>query len=953
MPKVGDCFHCGEALPKEPFFVPILGKNRAMCCLGCQLAAQSIMEAGLEQYYLDRQSISRVAPMPTALDFGIYNHDDIKAQFTYEEAGAMMAELSVVGLRCAACSWLIERRLSQMAGVGLCQVNLTSQRLRVSWNDDKTNIGAILQAVNEIGYEARPYRQDTHEAQLKRHNKILLIRLGIAAIGTMQAMMFSIGLYFGDYSGMAIEHRNFLRTVAMIVSVPVVFYAGKPFFVSALSAIKARQVNMDVPVSIALLLTFLASAWAVFSQAGETYFDSVSMFVFFLLAGRYVESNARIKAATMASDLLTVTPKLVNRLGHNQALLMAISAGSATFGNSNRDNVKGDDVKGSDVKSGVKDNDVKDNISNSNTVDTNVGVYFDKTYADKVDAFVTVTKSDTTKSDTTKIWDDKALNEWLKTRPTTPNLTHNVIAGDVVQVNAGDELLGDGILLSRFANVSQSLLTGESDLIAKQRGDKLLGGSQNDAEPLIMLITKDKKNSELALIDRLISRATSEKPKIAIEADRIARWFVGRVLVLAVLVFVGWWWIDPAQAIWATVAVLVATCPCALSLATPIALTVATNRLARHSLLVTRGHTLPTLACITHVAFDKTGTLTRGVPTLLGVDVVANKTIWANDTALTNDTTINNETVSHSTENNSYCNANGDSFNSNNDIAIDSDKQNLINIAAALEIGSHHPVAHSLQLATKGHHLPKVQELSHHAGGGVQARIAGKLWRIGHKAFATDGQSAGQRVSYVAGEKAKTASLSIALSVNDGDEWHIVAWFYFNDPLRDDVKQMLSNFQDANIHPIMLTGDPSDKARQLGQSLGIESHTGLLPSDKVAHIKQLQAQGAVVLMVGDGVNDAPVLAAADVSLAMAKASDLAQVAADGVLLSEQLTPITDALATAKKTQIVIRQNLRWAFLYNSVVIIPAMMGYVPPWLAAIGMSLSSLLVVLNALRLKR
>lgn len=907
--------------------MPILGKNRAMCCLGCQLAAQSIMEAGLEQYYLDRQSISRVAPMPTALDFGIYNHDDIKAQFTYEEAGAMMAELSVVGLRCAACSWLIERRLSQMAGVGLCQVNLTSQRLRVSWNDDKTNIGAILQAVNEIGYEARPYRQDTHEAQLKRHNKVLLVRLGIAAIGTMQAMMFSIGLYFGDYSGMAIEHRNFLRTVAMIVSVPVVFYAGKPFFVSALSAIKARQVNMDVPVSIALLLTFLASAWAVFSQSGETYFDSVSMFVFFLLAGRYVESNARIKAATMASDLLTVTPKLVNRLGHNQALLMAMTGGSgAGVGNINTANVNVDNAN-------------VDSVNNANFNSANLG------------------NVNVRKDDTATVWDDKALDEWLKTRPTTPNLTHNVIAGDVVQVNAGDELLGDGILLSRFANVSQSLLTGESDLVAKQRGDKLLGGSQNDAEPLIMLITKDKKNSELALIDRLISRATSEKPKIAIEADRMARWFVGRVLVLAVLVFVGWWWIDPTQAIWATVAVLVATCPCALSLATPIALTVATNRLARHSLLVTRGHTLPTLACITHIAFDKTGTLTRGVPTLLGMDVVATKAIWANDTALTNDTTINNETVSHSTENNSYCNANGDSFNSNNDIAIDndidSDKQNLINIAAALEMGSHHPVAHSLQLATKGHHLPKVQELSHHAGGGVQARIAGKLWRIGHKAFATDGQSAGQRVSYVAGEKAKTASLSIALSVNEGNEWHIVAWFYFNDPLRDDVKQMLSNFQDANIHPIMLTGDPSDKARQLGQSLGIESHTGLLPSDKVAHIKQLQAQGAVVLMVGDGVNDAPVLAAADVSLAMAKASDLAQVAADGILLSEQLTPITDAFATAKKTQTVIRQNLRWAFLYNSVVIIPAMMGYVPPWLAAIGMSLSSLLVVLNALRLKR
>ena len=303
LPLAGHCFHCGDPVPEPPFYTEILGQSREMCCMGCQLASESIVEAGLEQYYLDRSEINRTASLPTQLTrLEAYDHEEIKSQFVYAQDGMSVAELSVNNLRCAACTWLIESRLDELEGISKCQVNLTNQRMRVIWNESRLPISRILAVINEIGYEARPYRQDTHEAMLARHNNQMLLRLGIAALGSMQAMMYAVAIYFGEYSDMLIFQRDFLRWVSLFVSTPVFFYAGIPFFTSAWSAIRARQVNMDVPVSIALVVTFFASLYATVTGQGETYYDSVSMFIFFLLAGRYIEHNARLKAATMAND---------------------------------------------------------------------------------------------------------------------------------------------------------------------------------------------------------------------------------------------------------------------------------------------------------------------------------------------------------------------------------------------------------------------------------------------------------------------------------------------------------------------------------------------------------------------------------------------------------------------------------------------------------------------------
>ena len=450
-------------------------------------------------------------------------------------------------------------------------------------------------------------------------------------------------------------------------------------------------------------------------------------------------------------------------------------------------------------------------------------------------------------------------------------------------------------------------------MIIKSQGDYIVGGAQNDSQPFEMLVTALPADSQIGLIDRLMNRAMSEKPKLAQQADKLARWFVARILVLSVLVFIGWYIVDPSQAIWATVAVLVATCPCALSLATPIALTVATNRLASYGFLTTRGHTLQTLAEITHVAFDKTGTLTYGKPNLLNIELLKD-----NDTA-----TATNE-----------------------------QKDTVLAIAAALEVGSRHPIAHALLTAAYQLHLPSTQALQHYPAGGVEAMIDGVLYRIGHVDFALNDADNDMVIDLVS----QRASSAVVLSCqqNDSVTWQALACFYFNDKVRDSAKAMLDTLKELGIETVMLTGDPSPQALVLAERLGMHSaYNGLSPTDKVTHIQKLQAKGGVVLMVGDGINDAPVLAAADVSTSIAGAADLAQVSSDSIILNGQIDAITAAKRISDKTERIIKQNFRWALIYNGSVLIPAALGYVPPWLAAIGMSLSSLFVVLNALRLKR
>ncbi|TXD98193.1 heavy metal translocating P-type ATPase [Psychrobacter frigidicola] len=940
LPPAGHCFHCGDPVPKPPFHTDVLGSSREMCCMGCQLASQSIVEAGLEQYYLDRSEINRTASLPTQLtQLEAYDHAEIKSQFVYAQDGLSVAELSVNNLRCVACTWLIESRLYEIDGISKCQVNLTNQRMRIVWDETKLPISHILAVINEIGYEAKPYRQDTHEAMLAKHNNKMLLRLGIAALGAMQAMMYAVALYFGEHSGMLILQRDFLRWVSLFVSIPVFFYAGVPFFTSAWSAVRARQVNMDVPVSIALIVTFFASLYATITGHGQTYYDSVSMFIFFLLAGRYIEHNARLKAATMANDLVVVEPILVQKIAEDKDAAELILQQMAQSTDNNVFDATADISDNLPVQNSALSNNtsfLKANTEVDTLVATAPSTLPD--FMKKMDASVQKVTSIIAQE-----WQQATRQQPLSNDQKQMVTAQSLQVGDIVMIEAGAEIISDGILLSQTATVSQSLLTGEGDLIIKGQGDYIVGGAQNDSQPFEMLVTALPEDSQIGLIDRLMNRAMSEKPKLAQQADKLARWFVARILVLSVLVFIGWYIVDPSQAIWATVAVLVATCPCALSLATPIALTVATNRLASYGFLTTRGHTLQTLAEITHVAFDKTGTLTYGKPNLLNIELLP----------------AANESLAHESSINEPASVR---------------KDELLSIAAALEVGSRHPIAHALLTAAYQLHLPATQDLTLYPSGGVEANIDGMLYRIGHVDFALDRKANHEKLSDANTSNNLTidltsnrASSAVVLSCyplsvesdivpdsNQSNSWQALACFYFNDKVRDTAQPMLDKLKALGLESVMLTGDPSPQALIMAKSLGMQSaHNGLSPSDKVNHIQQLQAQNAVVLMVGDGINDAPVLAAADVSTSIAGAADLAQVSSDSIILNGQIEAIVAAKRIADKTERIIKQNFRWALSYNGIVLLPAALGYVPPWLAAIGMSLSSLFVVLNALRLKR
>jgi Cu2+-exporting ATPase len=617
-------------------------------------------------------------------------------------------------------------------------------------------------------------------------------------------------VYLAD-GDMTPDIEQLMRWASLILTVPVIGYSAAPFFVSAWRDLRLHRVGMDVPVALGVGAAFAASVWATLIAAGEVYFDSVTMFVFFLLSGRYLEMMARQKAARSVETLARAIPAFATRL--------AGWPGSA----------EGEHVAVAELR-----------------------------------------------------------------------------VGDAVQIRPGETVPADGFVLEGASAADESLLTGESRPVPKAAGDALIGGSVNTASPLVMRVERVGEATRVAAIQRLMERAAAEKPRLVEMADRVAGRFIVALLVLAVATALGWWLIDPSRALWVFVAVLVVSCPCALSLATPAALTVATGALAARGVLVTRGHAIEALARADRFIFDKTGTLTLGRMALVEV------------------------------------------------MPIRDDAARALALAAALERGSEHPIARALAAGVAGaegagaNAAIAVDGLRATTGAGVEGTIDGRVWRLGRPAFV--GASHGKALPADIETQVGAGDTVIALGNEEG--WQ--AFFRLSDGLRPEAAGMATKLAAAGVKLSIFSGDLPAAAVRVGSALGIaDARGGLSPEDKHAALRALQEAGETVAMVGDGVNDAPVLAQAQVSIAMGGGADLARANADVVLLGNDLQALPEGLALARRTVRIVRQNLVWAFAYNFLAIPLAMAGWVTPWMAGIGMSASSLLVVLNALRLQR
>ena len=805
-----ECYHCGLPVPPQTrHFVAIDGVERRMCCVGCEAVARSIVDNGLSDYYRHRDAMPepQKEALPAELqELGLFDHPDFQKSFV-EPVGEHEREASLIleGITCAACVWLNEQHVSRQPGVSLVDINYATRRARVRWDERRTRLSDILAAIQAIGYRAYPYDAERSEQIAQRERRSMLWRVFVAGFGMMQVMMYAFPAYLAGDGDLTPDIELLMRWASLVLTLPVVLYSAAPFFRRALRDVKLRRLGMDVPVALGVGSAFVASVWATLTARGEVYFDSVTMFVFFLLCGRYLEMVARQKAVRGVEELGKVLPAFAER-----------------------------------------------------------------------------------------------LSRW-------PSLTgervpvSQLVVGDILRVRPGEVVPADGVVIDGQSDANEALLTGESLPVPKSVGSEVTGGSINISSPLAIRVEQTGDSTRLAAIRRLMERAASEKPEIARQSDKVAVVFIIALLVLASITGVVWYFVDPSRALWVFVSVLVVACPCALSLATPVALTVATDTLARMGVLVTRGHAIETLANANHFVFDKTGTLTLGRLTL-------------------------EETLP----------------------LADLDVRQLGAIAGALEQSSEHPVARALRRSSDDAELPVARNLASETGHGVTGTVDGESYWLGRPDFVAGnlGCDLPSKLEDLSGRGGTIVAL--------GGRGRWLGLFRLADVPRPEAGQLAAKLAAEGIRTSVLSGDAPSVASSIAARLGLDdAHGGMTPHGKRDFIAALQRDpSAVVAMVGDGVNDAPVLAQAHVSVAMGGGTELARNQGDIVLLSENLAGLGRGVDLARRTLKVIRQNLWWSFAYNFTSVPLAMAGLVTPWMAGIGMAGSSLLVVLNALRLQ-
>ncbi|MFL6699233.1 MAG: heavy metal translocating P-type ATPase [Vitreoscilla sp.] len=708
--------------------------------------------------------------------------------------------LRIGGMHCAACADLVEDAVRRQPGVVDVRVSAAAQCACVRWNPALTDARAIGEAVRSAGYEASPDTFADARAARLRESRLALWRLFVAAFCAMQIMMLAAPAYFSAPGELSAEYKRLLDWGSWLLSLPVLCFAAAPFFGGAWRALRQARIGMDVPVALGIAVAFVASTGAAFAPGGafgsEVFFDSMSMFISFLLAGRYLETRARHRAERSLEEVTSGRPDVVQREQADGTILLV-------------------------------------------AVDL-------------------------------------------------------LAPGDRIRVPYGEAFVVDGTVVAGWTQADESLLTGESRPVAKREGDAVIAGSLNVGGPVTVRAERVGADTRAEAIAALMRAARSQRPAAAAMADRWAGPFLWTVLLLAAGAGAAWSAIDPSRAVAVVVAVLVVTCPCALSLAVPSALLSATAAMARHGLLLRNLDAITGLARVRTLFVDKTGTLTDGKMHCIRVR--------------------------------------------HPDGAAHERLQLLASTASSLAAWSTHPLSRALHDAfpADGTTWTALREVP---GQGIEGLDPfGRQWQLG---------SAG----WVGGpSRLSSATGQVCLST----EQRLVAVFEFEERLRDDAPDAVTALHAQGVRINLLSGDDPERAIGLGQRLALDSaRGGMTPEAKLEALRAAQQAGEQVTMIGDGVNDAPVLAQADVSIAMGEGALVARTQADAVLVSNRLGDVARARALAQRTVRIVRQNLAWAALYNLSCVPLALTGHLPPWAAGLGMACSSLFVVANSLRLAR
>ncbi|MEI6559935.1 MAG: heavy metal translocating P-type ATPase metal-binding domain-containing protein [Rhodospirillaceae bacterium] len=778
------CAHCG--------LTPAAGASQDrdgkwFCCPGCAGAYALVRGLGLGGYYARRVLDPAAKPLrpdeaATATDYS--------AQVHSEADGSAGLYMMVDGLQCGACVWLIEAVLARQPGVIEGRLNMTTRRLRLRWRTDVTDVNTLVGTVARLGYRLAPFdpRRLAHGDTVVEQE--LLRALAVAGFAAANVMLLSVAIWAGYSQGMGPATRSLMYWFSALIGLPAIVYALQPFLRSALRALMAGRTNMDVPISIGVILTTIMSLAETIRGGEHAYFDSAISLLFFLLIGRYLDQRARGRARSAAEHLLSLGAAAVTviREGGQLAIL-------------------------------------------------------------------------------------------------PPG---EVRVGMMVLVTAGERVPVDGRIASGLSDLDTSLITGESTPVTVGPGEKIFAGTLNLSAPLHLEVEAVGEGTLLAEIVRLMEVAGQGRARHVAIADRVSRLYAPVVHLAALLTFLGWVFVggmawQPALLI--AVSVLIITCPCALALAVPAVQVIASGHLLRRGILLKSATALERLARVDTVAFDKTGTLTLGLPELAPADA----------------------------------------------------GPEALHLAAGLAAASRHPLARALVRAVPGVAvLAGVREI---AGAGLILDTPEGEIRLGHRRFA-------------GAEGAEGAA--------PGPELWLArpglppVRFSFLDRPRADAGAVVGMLGAAGYRIVLLSGDRAPVAAAVAGRLGItEWHADLTPAAKTAHLAALAAAGRTVLMVGDGLNDAPALTAAAVSMSPSSAVDVSQTAADAVFQGQRLAPVIEALAVARRAEALVHQNFALALLYNLVTVPLAVCGLVTPLIAAVSMSTSSVLVIINALRLSR